>query len=61
MGREKTSGKPWKELAEDYKVPVMDSPYENCIIVTGGGEEGAMYSAGRDGGSNPAYSIDAWR
>lgn len=61
MGREKASGKPWKELPDDYMVPVMDSPYDNCIIVTGGGEEGALYSGGREATSNPAYSIDAWR
>ena len=61
MGKEKTSGKPWKELSDDFKVPVMDSPYENCIVVTGGGEESALYSGGREPDANAAYSIDAWR
>ena len=61
MGREKISGQPWKELPDDYMVPAMDDPYENCIIVTGGGEESALYSGGRAPNTQPAYSIDAWR
>ena len=57
LGIEKTSGKHWKELPDDYMVPIMDSPFENCIIV-GGGEEEVSQQMGARG---TAYSIDAWR
>ncbi len=60
-GIEPTSGKPWKELPEDYMVPAVSNPFENCIIVTGGGEEQALWTDGRQPGSDPAYSIDNWR
>jgi len=60
-GIEPTSGKPWKELPEDYMVPAVADPFENCIIVTGGGEEQALWTDGRSAGSDPAFSIDAWR
>jgi hypothetical protein len=59
-GIEKSSGKRWKELPDDYMVPVMSDPYQCCIIVTGGGEESSMWSGGRVGGGM-AYGIDAWR
>ncbi len=59
MGIEKTSGKPWKELSDDYMVPVAgDDPDGNCIIVAGGQEEASAQFAG---GRGTAYSIDAWR
>jgi hypothetical protein len=60
-GVEATSGKPWKELPDDYMVPAVANPFENCIIVTGGGEEQALWTDGRGAESDPAYSIDAWR
>ena len=60
-GIELTSGKPWKELDEDYMVPAVENPFENCIIVTGGGEEVGLWTDGRSARSDPAYSIDAWR
>jgi hypothetical protein len=60
MGIEKTSGKHWKELPDDYMVPIMDDPFENCIIVAGGDEETCQPMGGRGMGSS-AYSIDAWR
>jgi hypothetical protein len=56
---EPTSGKPWKELSDDYMVPAVADPFLNCIIVTGGGEEMALWTGGR--GRESAYSIDAWR
>ncbi|MBI2851038.1 MAG: hypothetical protein HYX80_08390 [Chloroflexi bacterium] len=58
MGVEKLSGKHWKELPDDYMVPIMDSPAENCIIVAGGEEE---TSEQMGGGRGQAYGIDAWR
>jgi hypothetical protein len=58
---ERTSGKPWKELPDDYLVPFVNNPHENCIIVTGGGEEYPQWIGARRPGSDPAYSIDAWR
>lgn len=56
---EPTSGKPWKELDEDYMVPAVEDPFQNCIIVTGGGEEMALWTGGR--GADSGYSIDNWR
>jgi hypothetical protein len=56
---EPTSGKPWKELPEDYMVPAVADPFMNCIIVTGGGEEMALWTGGR--GRESAVGIDAWR
>jgi len=61
MGIEKTSGKHWKELPDDYKVPIMDDPFENCIIVAGGDEETSQQMGGRGMGPSSAFSIDAWR
>jgi len=61
LGIERTSGKPWKELPEDYMVPFVNDPYENCIIVTSGGEEYPQWLGSRRPGSSSAYSIDAWR
>ncbi len=59
---EKTSGKRWKELSEDYMVPVLgDDPRDNLIIVAGGPEEVCLQLGGRSAMGNPAYSIDAWR
>ncbi len=60
LGIEKTSGKPWKELPDDYLVPVGgDDPFGSYNIIIVDMEETAV---GRmSGGHNPAYSIDAWR
>jgi len=59
MGIEKTSGKHWKELDDDYMVPTRgDAPFNNCIIV-GGGEEETCQTL--DGARGTAYNIDAWR
>ena len=59
MGIEKTSGKPWKELPDDYKVPAGgDSPGDSCIIVAGGDEEASVCILG---GRGDAFSIDIWR
>jgi len=60
-GNERISGKPWKELPDDYLVPFVNDPYENCIIVTGGGEEYPQWVGARRPNSDPAYGIDAWR
>jgi hypothetical protein len=56
---EPRSGKHWKELPEDYMVPAVTDPYHNCIIVTGGGEEMALWTSAR--GRESAYGIDVWR
>jgi len=60
-GVEKLSGKPWKELPDDYMVPAVDDPYQNCIIVSGGGEETSHWVNGRTSNADPAYGIDVWR
>ena len=63
LGIEKTSGKRWKELPEDYMVPLVNDPTDNCIVIGGGDEEICQQLAGRRGqlGLAPAFSIDAWR
>jgi hypothetical protein len=67
MGIESTSGKPWKELPEDYMVPVGGAdPWSNCIIVSGAGEEALMWFGARGSGMNgasmeTAYCVDNWR
>jgi hypothetical protein len=61
LGIEPTSGKHWKELADDYLVPLVNDPRDICIIVGGGEEEVCQELAGRRGASSPVYSIDAWR
>ncbi|MFC1954373.1 hypothetical protein ACFLVZ_00920 [Chloroflexota bacterium] len=62
MGIEKTSGKPWKELPDDYMIPPADDPSSYCIIIGGGEEERYCEFDGRGGeASNPIYNVDAWR
>ncbi len=61
MGIEPRSGKPYKELPDDYLVPMVADPYENCIIVTGKGEEFMQWTGARRPATQPAYGIDAWR
>ena len=58
MGIERTSGKHWKELADDYMVPVCPDPRSNCIILVHG-EETVLDRF--QGGHGTAFSIDAWR
>ena len=61
LGIERTSGKHWKELSDDYMVPAMNHPFDNMVIVTGNGEEATMLGGGRTGGPDAAFSVDAWR
>ena len=65
LGVERQSGKPWKELPDDYMVPVAgDDPNDNCIIVCGSDEEICFEITGGPRGmwgAAPVYSIDAWR
>jgi hypothetical protein len=57
--KEATSGKPWKELPDDYMVPAGGPfPRANCILICGGEEE-TVHRFG--GGHSQEYSIDAWR
>ena len=58
MGIERTSGKHWKELPDDYMIPVCPDPWSNCIILAHG-EETVLDRGG--GGHGQGYSIDAWR
>ncbi len=55
---EKTSGKPWRELPDDYKVPLVNEQDANLIIVAGGQEEASVQLGG---GPGPTFSIDKWR
>ena len=60
LGIEKTSGKPWKELPDDYMVPAGgDDPFESYNILLMNMEETAVARFG--GGHGQAFSIDAWR
>jgi hypothetical protein len=60
LGIEKTSGKPWRELPDDYMVPVGgNDPFESYNIVVINMEETAPARYG--GGHGQAFSIDAWR
>jgi hypothetical protein len=59
LGIEKTSGKHWKELSDDYMVPAGgDGPEGFCVLVCNQQETA---SARFGGGHGPAFSIDAWR
>jgi hypothetical protein len=60
LGIEKTSGKHWKELSDDYMVPAGgDDPFDGyCIIVCDGQETASQRFSG---GHGQAFSIDAWR
>ena len=51
----------YKELPDDYMVPMIADPYDSCIIVTGGGEEYPQWLGARRGAGNLAYNIDFWR
>ncbi|MEE8413477.1 MAG: hypothetical protein V3R96_02895 [Dehalococcoidales bacterium] len=56
---ERTSGKHWKELDDDYMVPAGgNGPWEYCIIVCDGQETA---SARFSGGHGQAFNIDTWR
>ena len=60
LGIEKTSGKPWRELPDDYMVPAGgDNPFDSYNVVVINMEETATARFG--GGHGQAYSIDAWR
>jgi hypothetical protein len=57
---EKTSGKQWRELPDDYMVPAGgDDPFDSYNIVVINMEETAP--ARFSGGRGQAFSIDAWR
>jgi len=60
LGIEKTSGKLWRELPDDYMVPAGgDDPFESYNILLCNMEETAVARFG--GGHGQAFSIDAWR
>jgi hypothetical protein len=61
---ERTSGKHWLELPDDYMVPAGgNEAFDNCIIIGGGAgdEETCFRFGGMGGGHGAVYSIDAWR
>ncbi len=61
LGIERTSGKHWRELSDDYMVPAGGSgPEGYCIIVAHGMETAVDRFGGAPMGEH-AYSIDAWR
>jgi len=60
MGIERTSGKHWKELTDDYMVPAGGAdPFANYNVIVCDGDETS--SERFTGGHGTAYSIDAWR
>jgi hypothetical protein len=57
---ERTSGKPWRELPDDYMVPAGgDDPFDSYNIVLINMEETTTARFG--GGRGQAFGIDAWR
>jgi hypothetical protein len=60
-GIEPRSGKVWKELDDDYMIPLVNDPMNNCIIVAGGPEEVILTLAGGRGAMGSAFNIDDWR
>ena len=64
LERESISGKLWKELPDDYLVPDVNDPFDNCIIIGGGEEEGCIQLTGGRSGygdellSNPVLPWD---
>ena len=63
-GIDRQSGKPWKELPDDYMISVAgDRPDENCIIVCGSDEEVYMQITGGpcSYSSQGLFSNDDWR
>ncbi|MFC2014880.1 hypothetical protein ACFLUP_02685 [Chloroflexota bacterium] len=61
LGIEKTSGKHWKELDDDYMVPAGgDNPFDSYNILLMNMDETACARFG-GGGHSQAFSIDAWR
>jgi len=61
LGIEKTSGKHWKELSDDYMVPAGgDDPFGSYNIMIMNMQETAC-ARFSGGGHSQGYSIDAWR
>jgi len=61
LGIEKTSGKHWKELSDDYMTPAGgDDPFGSYNIILCNMQETAVGRFG-GGGHSQGYSIDAWR
>lgn len=59
LGIERTSGKHWKELSDDYMVPAGGyGPWDYCVLVADCQETASLRFSG---GHGTAYSIDAWR
>jgi hypothetical protein len=57
---ERTSGKPFNELAYDYKIPALgNSPTDSCFIVSNGGADEIVYIW--EGGRPASYPVDPWR
>jgi len=70
QGIERTSGKHWKELDDDYMIPLVGIPSQNCIIIAGGDEEVSLQIYGARYMPDPheidrfgaeAFGVDAWR
>ncbi len=59
MAIEKTSGKRWRELPDDYVVPAGGNSPKEYLIVVGAGQETIADRFG--GGRGTAYSVDNWR
>ena len=57
---ESTSGKPFKDLPDDYLIPITPSPSSNTMIVAGGISE-RCFLIHCDSGRPVAQPIDPWR
>jgi hypothetical protein len=57
---ESTSGKPFKDLPEDYPIPAFGTnPMGSCFIVSNGGADEIVYIW--EGGRPSSYPVDPWR
>jgi hypothetical protein len=59
MAIEKTSGKRWRELPDEYVVPAGGNNPKEYLIVVAAGQETICDRFG--GGRGTAFSVDAWR
>ena len=61
LGIERTSGKHWRELPDDYMVPAGGDGPEAYTIIVAHGDETAIDRFGGGPMGSQTYSIDAWR
>ncbi len=63
---EPTSGKPYKDLPDDYMTPALVSmtnpkPNDTVVLIAGGAEEVCVHVMGSTSPRSTIYPIDPWR